>query len=114
MKAQIEKWLSNCLTELRISEVMSTIGSTSNVAKAVKQYNLENYFNDIACRLNNYKRSNGYAYYNRNINAYREGEIRTQMKTLLDDMRYITVAFFFLLTLCDTVNRFAQIDIAAW
>ena len=103
MEKNIDNWINNNLSNLNISTVLKDIGQSSNIIEAVKKYKLQSYFDKIGTRLNNYVHSNGILYYNRNINAYEQNDLQKPMSTLLKDMRYITVAFFFLLTLCSPV-----------
>lgn len=44
--------------------------------------------------------SNGYAYYNRNIVAYKEGELTAELELLLNDVKHITMTFLLLLIIC--------------
>lgn len=100
MEKNIDHWINNNLSNLNISTVLKDIGQSSNIIEAVKKYKLQSYFDKIGTRLNNYVHSNGISYYNRNINVYEENDLQKQMSALLNDMRFITVTFLFLLTLC--------------
>lgn len=100
MEDNIEHWIKNDLSDLQIGMVLKAIAQSPTVKEAVVQYNLRSYFNKIGERLNNYVHSNGVKYYNRNVNAYRGNELQEQLNSLLEDMRFITVAFIFLLTVC--------------
>ena len=83
---------------------MKAIGQSSQVTYAVKKYNMQNYFDTIERRLNDYVHSNGISYYNQNIIAYRNNELKELFDSLLNDMRLITVTFMFLLTLCSPLS----------
>ena len=63
-------------------------------------YNLKSYFDALGDKLNNYVHSNGVAFYNRNVNAFQEKPLHEQLQGFLKDMRFITITFLFLLTLC--------------
>lgn len=104
MEENIKKWLDNNLRDLSIGKVMKAIGEAPGINKAVKKYKLQQYFDKIGDRLNNYVHSNGVYYYNRNINSYKEKEFIKRLQLLLDDMRFITVTFLFLLTICSPLT----------
>lgn len=104
MEENIKKWLDNNLRDLSIGKVMKAIGQAPGINKAVKKYKLQQYFDKIGDRLNNYVHSNGVYYYNRNINSYKENEFIKRLQLLLDDMRFITVTFLFLLTICSPLT----------
>ena len=104
MEENIQKWLDNNLCDLSIGKVMKAIGQAPGINKAVKKYKLQQYFEKIGDRLNNYVHSNGVYYYNRNINSYKDNEFIKRLQLLLDDMRFITVTFLFLLTICSPLT----------
>lgn len=104
MEENIKKWLDNNLRDLSIGKVMKAIGEAPGINKAVKKYKLQQYFDKIGDRLNNYVHSNGVYYYNRNINSYKENEFIKRLQLLVDDMRFITVTFLFLLTICSPLT----------
>ena len=104
MENNIDRWINNNLCNLSIGEVLKTIGQSSQVADAVKKYNMQNYFDTIERRLNDYVHSNGISYYNQNIIAYRNNELKELLFSLINDMRLITVTFMFLLTLCSPLS----------
>lgn len=103
MEKNIDQWINNNLSDLMITTVMKDIGQSSHIIEAVKKYKLQSYFDKIGSRLNNYVHSNGISFYNRNINAYKESNLQRQMSSLLKDIRFITVTFLFLLTLCSPI-----------
>ena len=96
----IGRWLKNDLKDLYIVEVLKTVGQSPHLKDAVKKYNLKASFDKIANKLNNFVHSNGISFYNRNVNMYHGDDLQNHMQALLEDMRYITVSFLFLLTLC--------------
>lgn len=104
MESNIDRWINNNLCDLSIGKVLKTIGQSSQVADAVKKYNMQNYFDTLERRLNDYVHSNGISYYNQNIIAYRSNELKELLISLLNDMRLITVTFMFLLTLCSPLS----------
>lgn len=104
MEENIKKWLDNNLCDLSIGKVMKAIGQAPGINKAVKKYKLQQYFEKIGDRLNNYVHSNGVYYYNRNINSYKDNEFIKRLQLLVDDMRFITVTFLFLLTICSPLT----------
>ena len=100
MEDNIERWIKNDLSDLQIGEVLKAIAQSPTTKETVQRYNLQAYFDRLGARLNNYVHSNGIKYYNRNIALYRADELQEQLNSLLADMRFITVTFVFLLTLC--------------
>lgn len=100
MEDNIGRWLKNDLNDLRIGDVLKAIGQSPRVKDAVKKYNLVVYFKKIGDKLNNFVHSNGVSFYNRNVNMYHGDSLQNHMQALLEDMRYITVSFLFLLALC--------------
>ena len=42
---------------------------------------------------------NGIAYYNRSVNSYKESILEKHISNLLQDMKFVTVTFLFLLTM---------------
>ena len=104
MENIIEKWLNNSLGNLYIGDVLKTVASFPEMQSAIKKYNLKSFFDSISDRLNNYVHSNGITYYNRSVDGYRINEFSKELKKLLDDMRFITVSFLFLITLCSPIT----------
>lgn len=104
MGSNIERWVNNTLCDLPIGTVLKEIGQAPQVKEAVQKYDLKSYFCTIGDRLNNYVHSNGVLFYNRNVNAYQGNCLPVQMRGLLKDMRFITTAFLFLLTLCSPLS----------
>lgn len=100
MEKNIEKWLNNNLSNLNISEVLKTIATSPNLSETVKKYKLKTYFDDINSRLNDYVHGNGRIYYNKNVNGYNADELISTLNKIIDDARYITTTFTFLLSLC--------------
>lgn len=104
MEHNIQKWIENNLSNLQISAVMKAIGTEPRVQEAVKKYGLQSYFSKVGHRLNNYVHGNGISYYNCQITAYNPKELNKQLSETLRDMRFITVFFLFLLTLCSPLS----------
>lgn len=104
MEANIERWINNGLDDLHIGTILRAIGQFSRVKDAVQKYNLKSYFDTLGEKLNNYVHSNGVDFYNRNVNAYRGDSFQKQLQELLRDMRFITITFLFLLTLCSPLS----------
>ena len=100
MEKDIKRWINNDLEKLKISDVLTTIGQSPRVKDAVEKYKLQSHFDDLGKKLNDYVHSNGISFYNQNINAYQGEELHNQMNAVLKDLRFITVSFLFLLTLC--------------
>ena len=104
MEKNIERWIENSLSNLQISTIMKAIGTTPGVHEAVEKYHLEAYFSKIGSRLNNYVHGNGISYYNMPIIAYKSDELNQQLCQTLQDMKFITVSFIFLLTICSPLS----------
>ncbi|WP_206458886.1 hypothetical protein [Anaerovorax sp. IOR16] len=104
MEDNISQWIQNGLNSLYIQDVLKAVGTSPQLKKAVTAYKLQKSFNGIGERLNNFVHGNGFAYYNRNINAYKADELQYNMKILVNDMKYITVTFLILLILCSPLS----------
>ena len=104
MEENISRWIQNGLNNLYIQDVLKAVGTSPQLKKAVTAYKLQKSFDSIGERLNNFVHGNGFAYYNRNINAYKADELHDFMKMLANDMKYITVTFLFLLILCSPLS----------
>lgn len=100
MEANVRKWLKNNLSNLYIGMVLKDISQFSEIKEAVIKYNMKSYFDKLTTRLNNFVHSNGIKYYNQDITRCESEELLKMINPLLVDMRYITVSFLFLLTLC--------------
>ena len=100
MEANIERWINNNLDDLHIGTVLQAIGQSSQARNAVQKYKLKPYFDTLNKKLNHYVHSNGVSFYNQNVNAYQGEALQSQLEALLEDMRFITITFLFLLTLC--------------
>jgi hypothetical protein len=104
MKENISRWIKNGLDNFNINAVFKAVGTTQPLKEAVDTYELEKSFAAIGKRLNRFVHGNGYAYYNRFIEAYKENEFSNLLKTLVDDLKYVTVAYLFLLILCSPLS----------
>ena len=100
MKEHIVKWINNELSGININFILKSISLSTCLKNAVAKYNLKETFSKIGKRLNNYVHGNGYIYYNQNILSYSEKELENILQTLVDDIKYITITFVFLLFLC--------------
>ena len=105
---QIMRWLNNDSSDFRISEVLKAIGTVSQLREAVLKYNLKESFHKIGGTLNNYVHSNGYAYYNRNVNAYKENELIVELRALEEKVRYMTVVFLLLQIFCSPLSVMSE------
>ncbi len=103
MEENIQRWLRNELGDLGIGQILKEIGTSPQVTEAVMKYHLQKYLEKIRDRLNNYVHGNGIAYYNRNVNSYKEKVLEACISKLLLDMRFVTVTFLFLLTMFNPV-----------
>lgn len=100
IQSQIIKWIKNNLSNLHISQVFKKIGNTNKLNEAINEFNMQKRLSLIGKRLNDYTHSNGYSFYNYNINSYKESELSTELKNIVDDVKYLTMSFVFLATLC--------------
>ena len=100
MADNIERWIKNNLSNLQIGDVLKAIAQSPTTKEAVRNYKLKTYFDQLGARLNNYVHSNGVKFYNRNVISYNGHELLEQLNSLVTDMRFITINFLFLLSLC--------------
>ena len=100
METNIEQWCKNSLSNLNISEVLATSGTSDNLKDAVRKYGLQKSFDQIGKLLNNYTHGNGYLFYNSNAWSLDENDIEKQINDIVSTARYITTTFLFLLILC--------------
>lgn len=108
MANQITKWANNNLKNFTISDVLKEIAAAPQLKDAVLKYNLKESFQKINAALNNYVHGNGCAYYNRNINAYRERELAVELSNLDHKARYMTIVFLLLLIFCSPLSVMAE------
>ncbi len=99
MESNIELWCENNLSNLNISEVLSTIGTSNELKGAVCKYDLQKSFNKIGERLNNYTHGNGHSFYNTYLCSFDEKNIENQLNDIVSTALYITTTFLFLLVL---------------
>jgi len=104
MKENILRWIKNGLDNFNINEVFKAVGTSQQLKEAVDAYDLKKSFAAIGKRLNRFVHGNGYAYYNRFIEAYEENEFSNFLKTFVDDLKYVTVTYLFLLILCSPIS----------
>ena len=104
MEKNIEKWINNTLNDLPIGEVLKAISQSAATREAVSRYKLKEYFTNISRRLNDYVHGNGIGFYNNNVYAISDDVRHKQIYAILEDMRFITVTFLFLLTLCSPLS----------
>ena len=100
METNIEQWCKNNLSNLNISEVLATIGSSDNLKDVVRKYGLQKSFEEVGKILNNYTHGNGYSFYNNSACSLDENDIERQISDVVYTARYITTTFLFLLVLC--------------
>lgn len=100
IETNIEQWCKNNLSNLNISEVLATIGSSDRIKDAVRQFDLQKSFDQIGTQLNNYTHGNGYSFYNSNVVWVDAVDTEKQIKEIVSTAHYITVTFLFLLVLC--------------
>lgn len=99
MTTNIGRWCENSLSNLNISEVLSTIGNSAHLRDAVKKHHLQDSFDKIGKHLNNYIHGNGYSFYNVNAGSFDEKHIEKQLNDIVSTAQYITTTFLFLLVL---------------
>lgn len=104
METNIERWIKDDLDDLHIGTVLQAIAQSSQARSAVQKYKLKPYFDTLNKKLNDYVHSNGVSFYNQNVNAYRGKALQSQLEALLEDMRFITITFLFLLALCSPLS----------
>lgn len=104
METNIERWIKDDLDDLHIGTVLQAIAQSSQARSAVQKYKLKPYFDTLNKKLNDYVHSNGVSFYNQNVNAYRGKALQRQLEALLEDMRFITITFLFLLALCSPLS----------
>ena len=98
MEGKVSEWLDNGLKDLSIGTVLKAIKSSSVLIESVTKFELKQAFEKIGLKLNNYVHSNGYNYYNMSFNEY--DDYAKIMESLVNDAKFITVSFLFLLILC--------------
>lgn len=108
MASQITRWLNNDLADFQIGQVLKAIATTPQLKDAAIRYHLKESFQKISDLLNNYVHGNGQAYYNRNVNAYREGELIAGLRKLVDYAQYMTVAFLLFLIFCSPLSVMSE------
>lgn len=96
----ISQWMENNLRNFQITQLLKSIANSEYCKEAIDKYNLKASFDKIGRRLNNYVHSNGYAYYNQNVNAYGAGALENELSEIVIHAKYITIVFLFLLILC--------------
>lgn len=104
MGVQVAKWLKNDLADFQIGQVLKDVASVPMLRDAVTKYHLKESFQKISENLNNYVHSNGYAFYNRNANAYREDEMSNELRMIENNARYMTIVFLLLLIICSPLS----------
>ena len=100
IETNIEQWCKNCMSNLKISEVLATIASSDNLKDAIREYGLQKSFEKIGKILNNYTHGNGYSFYNSSACILNEIDLKKRMNDVVFTARYITTTFLLLLTLC--------------
>ena len=100
MALKITDWINNELKNFNINQVLKAIANSDDLKDAVEKYNLKKSFSEIGVHLNNYVHSNGKKYYNQVAFTYEPDELLSELKNIVNNAKYITVVFIFLLTLC--------------
>lgn len=100
MEFKITDWINNELKNFNINQVLKAIANSDDLKDAVEKYNLKKSFSEIGVHLNNYVHSNGKKYYNQVAFTYEPDELLSELKNIVNNAKYITVVFIFLLTLC--------------
>lgn len=100
----IKKWQANALSDLNISEILKYIGTRSEIRYAIQKFNLKSSFDKIGITLNNYVHGNGAMFYNQHPQSYTEKEIKSFVDSTANHLNYITVAFVFLLAICQPIS----------
>lgn len=104
MEENISQWVQNGLNNLYMGDVLQAVGTSPQLKEAVAAYKMQESFESMGKRLNDFVHSNGVAYYNLNINTYETDALNSRLKLLADDMKYITVTFLFLLIFCSPLS----------
>ena len=99
METNIKHWCENGLSNLNISEVLSTIGTSEHLKNVIIKYNLQKRFDIIGKRLNDYIHGNGHSYYNTSAVLFDDKYLEQQVGDIVFITRYITTTFLFLLVL---------------
>lgn len=100
MEKNILQWLKNDLSGLNIRTVMEHILQSEKIKSAAETFQLSSSYKSIGRRLNDYVHSNGISYYNYNVSSREESTFQNKLERLLQDIRFVTTSFVFLLTLC--------------
>lgn len=100
MELKITDWINNELKNFNINQVLKAIANSDDLKDAVEKYNLKKSFSEIGVHLNNYVHSNGKKHYNQVAFTYEPDELLSELKNIVNNAKYITVVFIFLLTLC--------------
>lgn len=100
MERMITHWSRNELKNFNIGQVLQGIENADHLKSAVEMYDLKKSFDEIGKHLNNYVHGNGHKFYNKNVNAYSFAELAIEYKNIVENAKYITIVFLFLLTLC--------------
>ena len=100
MENNIDAWLADGLRDLHIGDVLKAIASMKKLRNASQKYNLKSSFDIIRDRLNNFVHSNGRSFYNQNALAYQNNGLEEELNKIVNDVKFITTTFMFLLVLC--------------
>lgn len=99
----VEKWLKNELSNLKITEILKYVSYSSKAKEGIIKYNLKDSFDKIGKNLNNFVHSNGVDYYNQNYYLYPEGELKSLTERFVNDLKYITMSFLFILSIIKNI-----------
>ena len=95
----INRWVSNDLRNLHISDILKYIANDPSLNLAIKKYDMEASFQIIGKKLNNFVHGNGISYYNKWHWRYSRDELKKSVDDIRHGLDYITTVFVFLLTL---------------
>lgn len=97
MENNIARWLEDGLSNFNSSFLLKSISTSPSLSDSVVKFKLKQSFDNIGKRLNNYVHSNGFSFYNMGYSAYKD--FKASLESLINDAKYITISFLFLLIL---------------
>ena len=95
----INEWTQDNLSKLTFTDAMKRIIESNKCKDLSREFNLQDELKKIGRTLNNYTHGNGNLYYNRPFIYYNDDEICALTAEMIHILKYILVAFIFLLTL---------------
>lgn len=95
-------WAEGKLKNLSWSAIISFIGEYPDISNSVEKYKLKQAFDKIGQQLNNFVHGNGFKYYNKTFFDFPKEEYAVkELEDIYNHLNFITITFFFLLTLCN-------------